>query len=243
MCDGTIKHIGGQSYSTYRSDFNTRKTTTSPLQIGLTGSYNTGTRQGNVNAHITNTSGSSVNGTLQCILTETDKFSGGDSFFNIARDMIPNQNGEVVTIPAGGAIDKAKSFTVNSSWNANKCDIVVFVQTTDKVIQQAAKVRITTIPAEENETKTGDEKLKISPNPFNYRTIINYSLSSTNTYKLTIYDLAGRTIRTWNLNNLNSHEIAWDGSNEIGQKVNTGIYLCVLSSGEHKVTKKLVFAR
>jgi hypothetical protein len=166
-----------------------------------------------------------------------------DSIFHIVRDMIPDQNGETVTIPAGGTIDKAKSFTVNSSWNANKCDIVVFVQTTDKVIQQAAKVRITTIPAEENETKTGDENLKISPNPFSYRTMISYSLSSTNTYKLTIYDLAGRTIRTWNLNNLNSHEIAWDGSNEIGQKVNTGIYLCVLSAGEHKVTKKLVLTR
>jgi hypothetical protein len=65
------------------------------------------------------------------------------------------------------------------------------------------------------------------PNPFNPTTIIKYALPADSNVELKIYDLMGREVRTMvnGYNGIGYKEIMWDGKNEAGTQVSSGIYL------------------
>lgn len=144
-CDGIISR-GGVSYSTYRSDFNTRKVVANPIKISLAGSsYSSSSKSGTVKINITNTTGSPISGTMQVVVVETNvgfSWTGGSILYNVVRDMRPDQNGTAVSIPANGAIDKTQTFSINSGWNESTCSVVVFVQGSSKEVYQAAKYKL-----------------------------------------------------------------------------------------------------
>ncbi len=65
------------------------------------------------------------------------------------------------------------------------------------------------------------------PNPFNPTTTIKYALPTESNVELKIYDLMGREIRTLVNGNdgIGYKEIMWDGKNNSGNQVSSGIYL------------------
>ncbi len=65
------------------------------------------------------------------------------------------------------------------------------------------------------------------PNPFNPTTTIKYALPAESNVELKIYDLMGREIRTLVNGNdgIGYKEIMWDGKNNNGVQVSSGIYL------------------
>ncbi len=65
------------------------------------------------------------------------------------------------------------------------------------------------------------------PNPFNPTTIIKYALPVESKVELKIYDLLGREVRMLinGNNNLGYKEVVWDGKNDAGIQVSSGIYL------------------
>lgn len=75
--------------------------------------------------------------------------------------------------------------------------------------------------------------LKNYPNPFNSATTIALELArEEGTQRLVIYNLLGKTIRTFSLNGLSAgvHYLEWDGRDDQGQPVKSGIYLAQLCS-------------
>ncbi len=84
-----------------------------------------------------------------------------------------------------------------------------------------------------------------SPNPFNPETTIRFSLSEEGEIFFEIYDIAGRLVRTLLDGSLPSgeHEVTWDGTNDNGDQVSSGIYLSRLRSGSFDQTKRLVLLR
>lgn len=89
------------------------------------------------------------------------------------------------------------------------------------------------------------------PNPFIMKTTIQYSLidccehDNYDNLELIIYDFLGRIIRIIPIkDNYNAiNEISWDGRNESGKEVPSGIYLCVLKLGRYSKTLKLTHIR
>ena len=83
------------------------------------------------------------------------------------------------------------------------------------------------------------------PNPFNPTTQIRYNLPKENTVTITIFDLAGRNIRT--LMNVEQtagyHTIGWDASNDLGEGVAAGMYIYTIQAGEYRATKKMVLLK
>jgi len=83
------------------------------------------------------------------------------------------------------------------------------------------------------------------PNPFNATTEIRYGLPLESEINLTIYNLMGQKVRTL----VNEHQSAgykivnWDGKNEKGQEVSSGIYFCRIKAGDYSATKKMVFLK
>ncbi|MDZ7822379.1 MAG: GLUG motif-containing protein [Candidatus Marinimicrobia bacterium] len=83
------------------------------------------------------------------------------------------------------------------------------------------------------------------PNPFNPTTTLQYGLLEASDIDLTIFDVTGRKIKSWHINNQQPgwHEVKWDGTNQSGQQVSTGVYIYTLQAGDFVATKKMVFMK
>ena len=91
------------------------------------------------------------------------------------------------------------------------------------------------------------ELLRNYPNPFNPETWIPYRLAEDAFVTLTIYDLSGHAIRRLNIGHQKAaiyenrdKAIYWDGRNEIGERVASGIYFYHLSTGDYSATRKMI---
>ena len=84
------------------------------------------------------------------------------------------------------------------------------------------------------------------PNPFNPETQIRFSIGSQEDVKLIIYDVVGRQVRT--LVNGSSfspglHVANWDGLDDKGQKVPSGLYIYRIKAGSFIADKKMLLVK
>jgi hypothetical protein len=83
------------------------------------------------------------------------------------------------------------------------------------------------------------------PNPFNPVTTIKYSLKENSKVSLRIYNALGQLVRTLVNENqeLGVKEVQWNGLNDYGRQVSSGVYFYKLISGSDVRTKKMVFLK
>jgi hypothetical protein len=83
------------------------------------------------------------------------------------------------------------------------------------------------------------------PNPANGRSTIGFSLVRGGEVSLRIYDIAGRSVRTLQSGALASgrHRFGWDGRDDSGAPVTSGLYLVKLSMGRDKVVGRIILTR
>jgi flagellar hook assembly protein FlgD len=83
------------------------------------------------------------------------------------------------------------------------------------------------------------------PNPFNLETTISFQLVATEHINLIIYDMLGKKVRTLVNCELNSgnHHVNWDGRNEYGEIVSSGIYLYQLENNKMFTTHKMLLIK
>ncbi len=83
------------------------------------------------------------------------------------------------------------------------------------------------------------------PNPFNPSTTIRYELRQASKVTLKIYNLLGQEVRTL-INAQKSsgiHSVVWDGKNNQGQRVTSGVYFYRLEAGDFVKTRKMVLVK
>ena len=88
------------------------------------------------------------------------------------------------------------------------------------------------------------------PNPFNPETWIPYHLANANDVKITIYDVHGSVVRHLNLGHQKegyymskSRAAHWDGTNNIGERVASGVYFYTLTAGDFSATRKMLIRK
>jgi len=83
------------------------------------------------------------------------------------------------------------------------------------------------------------------PNPFNPNTKIEFSLAANSDVKMVIYNLLGQEIRSFYAQNLKAgiHQINWNGIDNKGFEVASGIYIYRLTAGDFVSTKKMALLR
>jgi hypothetical protein len=83
------------------------------------------------------------------------------------------------------------------------------------------------------------------PNPFNPSTTIPFNLSSGQQVTLRIYNARGMLIRTLRdeMFPAGFHRVEWDGRDDNGQGVATGVYFVRLVAGTFETTRKMVMIR
>jgi hypothetical protein len=83
------------------------------------------------------------------------------------------------------------------------------------------------------------------PNPFNAKTIIRFEVARVSRVRLEVFDVLGRKVMTLVDETLfpGYKQVLWDGKDQNGQEVASGVYFYRLSAEGFQVTKKLVLLR
>lgn len=83
------------------------------------------------------------------------------------------------------------------------------------------------------------------PNPFNPVTHIHYQLTDYEKVSIIVYNIVGQKIRTLISQNQTPgyHTVIWDGTNDAGQKVGSGIFIYRVNAGEYSVVKKMALLK
>jgi hypothetical protein len=83
------------------------------------------------------------------------------------------------------------------------------------------------------------------PNPFNPSTRINYRLSAPGKVTIRIFDISGTLVRTIldERSNAGTYSVDWNGTDESGKMVSSGIYLCRIQTGGTVQIMKMVLLK
>ena len=88
------------------------------------------------------------------------------------------------------------------------------------------------------------------PNPFNPETWIPYQLSASADVSVSIYAVDGRLVRRLDLGHQSagvyrsrSRAAYWDGRNEFGERVASGLYFYTLTAGDFTATRKMLIRK
>jgi endonuclease/exonuclease/phosphatase family metal-dependent hydrolase len=83
------------------------------------------------------------------------------------------------------------------------------------------------------------------PNPFNPETVIEFSLPEPQHVKIEIYDISGRKIRTLVEGTIAAgvHQTVWDGKNDSGEQVGSGMYIYIMTAGSFIIAKKMMLLK
>jgi len=80
------------------------------------------------------------------------------------------------------------------------------------------------------------------PNPFNPETIITYAIPEPAKVKINIFNLKGQRVKKLVDKYLNSgqYSVVWDGTNDNGKKISSGVYIYQMIANKICISKKLV---
>jgi hypothetical protein len=94
------------------------------------------------------------------------------------------------------------------------------------------------------------EILQNFPNPFNPETWIPYQLANPAEVNIRIFNVSGRLVRTLNLGRKDvglymskDRAAYWDGRNDVGEYVSSGVYFYELAAGNFRSVKKMIILR
>lgn len=83
------------------------------------------------------------------------------------------------------------------------------------------------------------------PNPFNPSTTINYQLPEAGRIKMMVYNLLGQEVRALVNEELDAgfHSVIWDGKNELGRQVASGVYMYRIQAGDYTKTLRMMMLK
>ncbi len=244
---------GGTAYSTWGSEISDRMNQPAPVTITMWGHYELSADTGRIYARFRNDSTDAVNGRVLLVITEDSIYyaaPNGDHWHNyVARDYLPTQNGQMVSIPAGDSITVNQPLYFNPGWERQRCYIVTWIQNDNmqpdstKEIWQGGILKATALTGieEEKSEEIISEKLIVVPNPCVTSTAFMFSLPPGEDYSIGIYDAIGRHVRTLQgISAGRKESVQWDRKNKSGSLVGAGVYFYLFESKTINATGKIV---
>jgi hypothetical protein len=83
------------------------------------------------------------------------------------------------------------------------------------------------------------------PNPFNPVTAVKYEVPFESDVTIQVYDVAGREVRTLVDGSVPAgrHQTVWDGRNDAGESVGSGVYFCVMDAVGYHGSQKMMLLK
>lgn len=251
--DGVVR--GGFEYNMWEYMIINRHEIDSPLEIDLSGEFRESDRNGNLQIIIT--AHEAINWQelkLRIALTEDSIYY--EALNNVLwhnhtmRDIIPDTLGVPFNISVNDTLEFNQSFSCPEPLNSQFCRLVVWVQDdqTQEILQSARITinQLTHVSVENDQVKPLIFAfINNYPNPFNSFTTIAYNLNHDSAVSLEIFDLNGRTIKSL-INCFQSagqHRFIWDGTDDNGKPVASGIYFYSLKTQDGSQAKRMLLLK
>ena len=246
-------HKGSTSYGTWNSQITGRMAQPAPVTITMWGDWSPAQGTGTIYAQFRNDTTAMLNGRVFFVATEDSIYritSNGDIWHNhVARDYLPDHNGETVSIPAGDSITVSRTFALDTLWNPNMIEFVTWLQDVDMQVMdstieiwQGGILTIDQLGIEEyGSSQISTTQILTIPNPCVDGTRFSFTLPSGNAYSIKLFDVTGRKVRTLNgMASDDEESVDWDLQNEQGVRVSAGVYLYYFESETITSTGKVV---
>ena len=117
------------------------------------------------------------------------------------------------------------------------------ISTLDRLNNESAVIQVAPSRIDMIQQPESSTLLWSYPNPFNPQTTIQYDISEHAGATISIIDMKGRLVRTFQALETGSNELVWDGRNNASVPVNSGVYVCRLNADGQSGGIKLVLLR
>ena len=154
------------------------------------------------------------------------------------------------TIPVGTEI-KYKFFIANSSfggWESGINERTVLFPASDTTLMWKffnERNPITAVVTRSEQAPKQFHLFQNFPNPFNPSTLIRYTIGNSVDVQIDIVNLLGQPIRNLvhRLHTAGEYSVAWNGTDNIGRRVNSGIYFVKLTAGDFQQIRKMIMLK
>ncbi len=236
----------------WTGDVDVVKVESSPLNVGVSSSYNTTSHILTVNIEVYFTSDVTSPLTLYTMITEdgiiANQSGGGASYVHnhVFREALaagtPEQWGETIAAPTTQGTLKTFTFSFDNTttnYVMDNCEIVVFVRdasTEDLISGNGAPVGSSSFVGIDNITST-DQNFSVFPNPLTENSVLNISLKNNSNISYKIYDVFGKVIESKNIGVLDAgnHQIDLNTGN-----LGKGIYFITICNENESTTIKVI---
>ncbi len=109
-----------------------------------------------------------------------------------------------------------------------------------------AVINITALHTSDNNvSETSEIELQNYPNPFNPETTINYQLKENGSVELNVYNIKGQLVKTLvkKYQKTGDHNVVWNGTDNSGNRLASGIYFYKIKQGKFTSTKKMILMK
>lgn len=136
-------------------------------------------------------------------------------------------------------------------WNQGSIDVIIWAGSESLVRLDVAKLLLdydcySDVGEDESSAAPGSFSISQNyPNPFNPETEISFILPEKATISLTVYNVFGQKVRDLINATLpaGSYVVTWDGTNNQGNRLASGMYFCRLSAGKHIAKSKMILMK
>ncbi len=243
--DGTD---AGWPSSLWRPAIENRMNEPSPMTVTMWGEYDQGSLNGTIYAQFRNDSPQAIPGRVYFVITEDSLYfvgSNGDPWHNhVARDYLPDEVGEEVTVAVGDSVTISRTFTIGATWVEDMCEIVTWIQNeARRETFQGGKIDLLDLVGIEEEVslEVSSMTIKPTPNPCVDGTRFVFTLPHGAVYEIVLYDISGRHIKTIHgVTSQNSESVTWNLQDDNGNEVSRGVYFYRFTSSDIVRAGKLV---
>ena len=193
----------------------------------------------NLKVEVTNTGAFEMNGVSASML-------GGPAWLSI-----PDGSGTYPDLSSGASSFNTDTYTLDiTNWPGGPFSVSLQVYFSDDCgLPHNQIVTVDLLPATLPTPvggRTFANRLEANmPNPFNPSTTIHYELAQSGRAALRVYDVSGKLVRTLvnREHQVGPYETRWDGRDDRGLAVASGVYFYRLESGRYTQTRRMVLLK
>ncbi len=180
-------------------------------------------------------------------LDETDVFytylhlSSGGQPFDCTSDVPVLLGASSRTIVESSANPGESFFLEGSTW----IDLITIDPTANFCIKALTNPIGTSISGDEQPLMQPFSADPVYPNPFSSHVTVPFTIAETGQVNICVFDLSGRQVRTITSEEFTAgaHTVSWEGTDDSGNSVTSGVYFIRIWSDDLAVTSRVVCAR
>lgn len=217
------------TYWNYRNSFDKRKVIAPQARLSLSGWADTSENAGAVTCQVSNPGPETLAARLRLAIIERAIYrpwGGGDSVYDVLRDMLPGFDGPVLRLAPGADTSFTCGFSISPDWEAGRLEFMAWAESQGRgrapgsgSIMQSERIGIGQLAGAGAGPPTGPVRggpieVSLYPNPVKGRGTLRFSMAKPGRAGAAFYDVAGRR--------LGAMDLGWRGAGEHRVVVDSG---------------------